>query len=1057
MSLAVSDTANALVLSGSTPLAERRARLRAAKHQREEEAVKALLDSHGLSDADRRAIGDEAARTVTTARGRRSELGALDNFLQEFGLSNQEGIALMCIAECLLRIADPDTADRLIAEKVAKGQWDAHLGRSDSAFVNAAAWGLMMTGRLVTVDRARVGDAPSLLKRLVSRSGEPVIRAAMMQAMRIMGTHFVMGRTIGEALAVAAKAKDPTLSYSFDMLGEGARTSAQAARYFEAYANAIDAVGAQARGRGPIAAPGVSIKLSALHPRYVEAQRERVMRELLPAVKTLALKARHHDINLTIDAEEADRLDLSLDLIAHLAHDRDLAGWNGLGLAIQAYAKRTVHLVDWLVDLARAAGRRLMVRLVKGAYWDSEIKWSQIGGHEDYPVFTRKAATDLSYLVCARRMLAAPDAIYPQFATHNAYTISAILHLAGGNRDLEFQRLHGMGELLYTAAREVCHELPRVRIYAPVGTHEDLLPYLVRRLLENGANSNFVNAYMDPDVPVAQVVADPVAQLLDSGHLRHPRIPRPVEIFGAERRNSQGIDLTARERVEGLHVAMAKALDRRWTAGPIVGGRELAGPEKPVTDPSDRRRVVGVTVEADRAAIDQALTLSARAQRAWNDRGGVERAAILSRAADLMEESVAPLMALLVREAGKTLGDAVAEVREAVDFLRYYAARAAEQFGAPIRLPGPTGESNELYLAGRGTFVCISPWNFPLAIFTGQVVAALAAGNAVVAKPAEQTPLVAAETVRLLHRAGVPADVLHLLPGDGESVGRALTQDPRIAGVAFTGSTEVGRLINRTLAGRDGPILPLIAETGGQNAMIVDSTALLEQVVDDCVNSAFFSAGQRCSALRVLFAQEEVADHLAGLLAGAMDELRLGDPWQLATDIGPVIDAGARQILLDHAARMDREARLVKAMALPPELADGTFFAPRFYEIDSLSQLPREVFGPVLHMVRFRAGDLDRVVADIAATGYGLTFGVHSRLESRAVDLFRRLGVGNAYVNRNMVGAVVGVQPFGGQGLSGTGPKAGGPHYLHRFATEKTLTVNITAFGGNASLLELGG
>ncbi|MFM2044214.1 MAG: bifunctional protein PutA, partial [Pseudomonadota bacterium] len=864
-------------------LAAARERMRAAKHREEVAVVTDLLEAHGLSSDERSAIQAAAEGVVKNARGRRSELGPLDNFLQEFGLSNQEGLALMCIAECLLRIADPATADRLIAEKVSKGQWDVHLGQSDSAFVNAAAWGLMMTGKVIDLDRK--GDAGSMLKKLVARSGEPVIRTAMMQAMRMMGGHFVMGKTITEALAKAKDAKPAGTVHSYDMLGEGARTWAQADRYWDAYLNAINAVGQAAQGRGPVGADGVSIKLSALHPRYVEAQQAQVVATLVPKLKDLALAAKRWNINFTIDAEEADRLDLSLDLIEALAHDRDLAGWNGLGLAIQAYAKRTVHLVDWLAALARSAGRRLMVRLVKGAYWDSEIKWSQIAGHDDYPVFTRKAGTDLSYLVCARKMLAATDAIYPQFATHNAYTIAGILHLAGGNRDFEFQRLHGMGDLLYAAARDTLKDMPRVRIYAPVGTHEDLLPYLVRRLLENGANSNFVNAYMDPDVPVDQVVADPISQLQTEGQLRHARIPLPTDIYGAERQNSHGLDLTAREKVDQLHADMRAAMDRAWTAAPIVGGRELSGPSRPVTDPSNRSHTVGTVVEADAAAIDRALTLSTAAQPAWNGQGGAARAAILRKAADLLEADTALYMALLVREAGKTLPDGVAEIREAVDFLRYYAAQAEAQFQDPVRLPGPTGESNELYLVGRGTFLCISPWNFPLAIFLGQVTAALAAGNAVVAKPAEQTPLVAAAAIRLMLKAGVPADVLHLLPGDGETVGAKLTADLRVSGVCFTGSTEVARIINRTLANREGPIVPLIAETGGQNAMIVDSTALLEQVVDDCVASAFHSAGQRCSALRVLFAQEEIADDLAHMLAGAMDLIRLGDPWTTETDV----------------------------------------------------------------------------------------------------------------------------------------------------------------------------
>ncbi|ACI99178.1 proline dehydrogenase [Rhodospirillum centenum SW] len=1033
--------------------------LRALKHLCEDKAIAQLAGAHGLTPDERALIHELAVKVVDGARGRRRELGPLDALLQEFGLTNHEGIALMCIAECLLRVADPETADRLIAEKLSQGQWDTHLGHSDSAFVNATAWALALSGRLVELDPAEVGgNAPGFLKRVAQRAGEPVIRSAMAKAMRMMGEHFVMGGTIDAALAVARSARPASTVFSFDMLGEGARNPEQAERYFDAYQQAIDAVGAQAGGRGPQESSGVSIKLSALHPRYEFAQRARVMTELVPRVKTLALSAKRWNINFTIDAEEADRLDLSLDVVEALATDPDLAGWNGLGVAVQAYQKRAPRVIDWLAATARRAGRRFMVRLVKGAYWDSEIKHSQQAGHEDYPVYTRKAATDLSYLVCARRMLAASDAIFPQFATHNAFTIAAILHIAGENRDLEFQRLFGMGELLYTAARETLTAMPRVRVYAPVGTHADLLPYLIRRLLENGASSSFVNTYMDPDVPVGRVVADPVAAMTEEAATRHPKIPVPADIYGGERRNSRGYDLSAPETVEPLLHRIDKAMaGGGWTAAPIVGGRQLSGQGRPVSSPVDRSRTVGTLVEATAAQVEEAVGLAAAAQPGWDRLGGKRRADILNRMADALEADDAPLLGLLVHEAGKILPDATSELREAVDFCRYYAARAREQFGTPLRLPGPTGESNDLYLAGRGVFACISPWNFPLAIFVGQMAAALAAGNSVVAKPAEQTPLIAAEVVRRFHRAGVPGAVLHLLPGTGETVGARLVADPRVAGVAFTGSTETARAINRTLADRDGPIVPLIAETGGQNAMIVDSTALLEQVVDDCIQSAFLSAGQRCSALRVLYAQEEIADRLAAMLSGAMDMLTLGDPRHLATDVGPIIDDPARQVLEEHVRRMDREARLIKAVPVPESLSAGTFFGPRFYEIDGIARLPREVFGPVLHMIRFRSGEIDGVVRGLQSTGYGLTFGIHSRLETRAFELFRTMGVGNTYINRNMVGAVVGVQPFGGQGLSGTGPKAGGPHYLLRFATEKTLTVNTTAFGGNTALLALGG
>ena len=1037
-------------------LVQLRARFRQAKHADEEVCVRELLAAHGLAEAERAAIATRAVAVVEAARARRGELGPLDAFLQEYGLSNQEGVALLCIAECLLRIADPPTADRLIAEKLSKGDWDAHLGRSESAFVNASAWALVMSGRLVELGE---GDAPGLLQRLVTRSGETVIRAAMLRAMRMMGDHFVMGRTILEALGNAA---DDAL-HSFDMLGEGARTSEQAERYLAAYADAIATVGQAGAGRGPEGSPGVSIKLSALHPRYVAAQRERVIVELVPKVKRLAADAKRFDINLTIDAEEADRLDLSLDVLEALARDPDLAGWRGLGLAVQAYQKRAAALVDWLVALARACDRRLMVRLVKGAYWDSEIKWAQQAGHPDHPVFTRKATTDLSYLVAAKKLLAAGDAIWPQFATHNAYTIAAIHRLAGGRGNFEFQRLYGMGELLYATAADVLGEgdakLPRLRVYAPVGTHADLLPYLVRRLLENGANSSFINHYMDPAIPVDEVVADPVAALSPPAPLRHPDIAAPPDLYAPERQNSAGIDLTAGDQVADLRAGIGLALSRPRRAAALVSGAETpvaARAGRGVRDPADRRRVIGTVLDATPDDIDRAYRAALAAQPSWDERGGPARAEILERAGDALEQHRDTLLALLVREGGKTLPDSVGELREAVDFCRYYALQGRRGFGPATLLPGPTGQSDELSLHGRGVFVAISPWNFPLSIFLGQVVAALAAGNAVLAKPAEQTPLVAMEAVRLLHGAGVPSDVLHLLPGDGD-VGHALTSDSRLAGVVFTGSTEVARNINRVLAARDGAIVPLIAETGGQNALIVDSTALLEQVVDDAIASAFLSAGQRCSALRVLFAQEEIADELAHMLAGAMDELRLGDPFDLSTDIGPIIDDPAGLALERHARRMDGEARLIKAIAPPPALKDGTFFGPRLYEIERLGQLQGEVFGPILHLVRYRAEALDQVRAAIAATGYGLTFGVHSRLEQRARGLFRRLPVGNGYVNRSLVGAVVGTQPFGGMGLSGTGPKAGGPHYLPRFAVEKSLSVNTAALGGNTDLLDLGG
>ncbi|WP_374440545.1 bifunctional proline dehydrogenase/L-glutamate gamma-semialdehyde dehydrogenase PutA [Stella sp.] len=1029
-----------------------RAALRRATRADETAVVEGLLAAATLSSDARDRVAMQARRLVEAVRGGRSGKGGLDAFLHEYELSSQEGIVLMCLAEALLRIPDSETVDRLIRDKIGRADWQRHLGASDSTFVNASTWALMLTGRLVRSDE-RPGYAGAL-RRLVGRAGEPVIREAVTAAMRILGRQFVMGRTIAEALARARPAEQAGYRHSYDMLGEAARTAADAERYFRAYEAAIAAIGAEARGRGPIEAPGISIKLSALHPRFEFAQAARVHGELTPRVAELARQAKAVGIGFTVDAEEADRLDLSLDVIEGVAADPSLAGWDGFGLAVQAYQKRALPLLDWLADLARRSRRRLMVRLVKGAYWDSEIKRSQERGLAGYPVFTRKVATDVSYIACARRLLADGSAFYPQFATHNAHTVATVLELAGNRRDWEFQRLHGMGEALYgeVVGRD---KLDRpARVYAPVGSHEDLLAYLVRRLLENGANTSFVNRLVDEKAPIEEIVADPVVRLGRLAVKPHPGIPQPADLYGAERRNSAGIDLANPVATQALADAMAAALRQPAAALPLVGGRPADGAARPVASPADRTVQVGTVVEATGEVVDQAIARAARAAPDWDALPVEERAAVLDRAAALYEAEGPRLMALVVREGGRTVPDALSELREAVDFLRYYAARAREDF-RPRRLPGPTGERNELRLAGRGTFACISPWNFPLAIFTGQIAAALAAGNSVLAKPAEQTPLVGSAAVGLLHRAGVPGDVLQFLPGDGATVGARLVADPRVSGIAFTGSTETARAINRVLADRPGPIAPFIAETGGQNALIVDSSALPEQVVQDVLTSAFNSAGQRCSALRVLFVQDDAADRTLAMLKGAMAELRIGDPALLATDVGPVIDADAQAMLQRHAERMRREGKALVEMALPAGTERGTFFAPAAYEIDSLSRLEGEVFGPILHVVRWQAGRLDQVLDAIRATGYGLTLGIHSRIDETVRHVTQRLGVGNTYVNRNMVGAVVGVQPFGGEGLSGTGPKAGGPHYLLRFATERTLSVDTTAAGGNASLLSL--
>jgi RHH-type proline utilization regulon transcriptional repressor/proline dehydrogenase/delta 1-pyrroline-5-carboxylate dehydrogenase len=1040
-------------LPSPTPL---RAAIRALHRADETECVEALLRRAALpSDALDR-IADTARRLVRAVRQRRYRQGGLDAFLHEYALSSREGIVLMCLAEALLRIPDADTADRLIRDKIGGADWEKHIGRSESLFVNASTWALMLTGRIVGPEPEGGGDWAGVMKRLLARSGEPVIRAAVVQAMRIMGRQFVMGRTIAEALERAGQAERQGYRHSYDMLGEAARTAADAARYMDSYRAAIDAIGRAAKGAPTIHdAPNISVKLSALHPRYEFAQRRRVLEELVPRLAELARRARDHGIGLTVDAEEADRLDLSLDLIEAVSADPGLKGWDGFGLAVQAYQKRAPAVIDWLADLARRHARRLMVRLVKGAYWDSEIKRAQERGLDGYPVFTRKAATDVSYLVCARALLADPQAFYPCFATHNAHTLAAVLEFAGDRRDWEFQRLHGMGEALYEEVVGKDRMDRPCRVYAPVGGHEDLLAYLVRRLLENGANTSFVNRLVDEKAPIDSIIADPVAALRRLPSKPHPRIPLPRDLFGGERANSRGIDLSDPAVLGPLAQSMAVAGQGRWHAAPIVGGIERRGRAEPMTSPADRARVVGELTQADAAIVEEALARAARAQAGWNLTPAAGRAACLERAAEAMEREVAELMALAVCEAGKTIPDALAEVREAVDFCRYYAARARAEFASAQPLPGPTGELNSIALHGRGVFACISPWNFPLAIFTGQVAAALAAGNAVIAKPAEQTPLMAAKAVELLHRAGVPGDVLHLLPGGGETVGAALVRDPRVAGVAFTGSTEVAKAIQRALADRPGPIVPLIAETGGQNAMIVDSSALPEQVTNDAIISAFHSAGQRCSALRVLFVQQDIADRLLAMLVGAMDELVVGDPALLSTDVGPVIDEDALAMLEKHAERMAREGKVLRRCRLGPGADKGTFFAPLLVEIDSLKRLTREVFGPILHVVRYEANRLDEVLDQVAATGYGLTLGVHSRIDETVRRVTGRLPVGNAYVNRSMIGAVVGVQPFGGEGLSGTGPKAGGPRYLHRFATERTLSIDTTAAGGNASLLSL--
>jgi RHH-type proline utilization regulon transcriptional repressor/proline dehydrogenase/delta 1-pyrroline-5-carboxylate dehydrogenase len=1020
------------------------------KYRDEAAVIADLLAAQPLSAEDRAAVRAEAEALVRGARRSVRKQGVVESFLQEFSLGTREGLALMCLAEALLRTPDDDTRDKLIAEKIGSADWASHLGGSDSLFVNASTWGLMLTGKIVEPDDQAQRDLPAFIKKVAGRLGEPVIRAAVGQAIRIMGEQFVLGRTIEAAIKRAAHDGDIC---SFDMLGEGARTAADAARYEKAYADAIETVGKLSNKAGPEAGHGVSVKLSALTPRYEATQEARVWDELYPRVLRLARIAAKHDLNFTIDAEEADRLALSLKLLDRLCREPELGAWTGLGLAVQAYQKRCPEVIARLAALSKETGRRLMVRLVKGAYWDSEIKRAQVAGRPDYPVYTTKPATDLSYLVCAKALIAAAPHLYAQFATHNAHTLAAVVRMSknAGVR-IEHQRLHGMGEALYKAADDL-YDGVVLRAYAPVGGHEDLLPYLVRRLLENGANTSFVHALLDERVPVEKVVVDPITAV-EAHPDRHAKIPTPVDVYGPSRRNSAGLDLSVKTDRDRLAAHVAELDKLTLSAGPLVGGKLTVGaPPMPVQSPTDHDRVVGVVSEAQLPQIDQAFRLARAAQSAWDQAGGPARAEVLRAMGDALEANLERLCAILSREAGKTLPDAIAEVREAVDFCRYYAKLAQAQFGlAGEVLTGPVGETNSLRLAGRGVFVCISPWNFPLAIFTGQIAAALAAGNAVLAKPAEQTPLIAMEAVKLYHAAGLDHRLLALLPGRGETVGAALTAHQGLDGVAFTGGTDTAWRINQTLAQRQGPIVPFIAETGGLNGMFVDTTAQREQVIDDVILSAFGSAGQRCSALRLLFLPHDTADHVIEGLKGAMDALVLGDPALAVTDVGPVIDAEAKTALDKHLVRLNREAKVLHQLTAPEA---GTFFAPVLAEIPAADFLEREVFGPVLHVVRYRPEDLEQVAGALAARRYGLTLGVHSRIESFAADVQRLVPAGNCYVNRSMTGAVVGVQPFGGEGLSGTGPKAGGPHALLRYAVERALSINITAQGGDPTLLNL--
>jgi RHH-type proline utilization regulon transcriptional repressor/proline dehydrogenase/delta 1-pyrroline-5-carboxylate dehydrogenase len=986
-------------------------------------------------------IDARATRLVEAIRARSGGLGGVEDFLHAYTLSSREGLALMVLAEALLRVPDSATADRLIEDKLKTGGWARHDARSTALLVSASAWTLGITARVI-----HPGETPEgIVEALVKRLGLPAVRAATRQAMRLLGSHFVLGQTIAEALARARAGGD--YLYSYDMLGEGARTAADAARYFDAYARAIEAIARSAGRAVPPRRPGISVKLSALHPRYEAVSRDRVVAELAPKLLELARAAKSFDLNFTVDAEEADRLELSLEVIAAVLRDPSLADWDGFGLAVQVYQKRAGAVIGWIAHAAEALDRRLTVRLVKGAYWDTEIKRAQERGLADYPVFTRKAMTDLCYTDCVRRLLKARPWLYPQFATHNALTVASVIEDAGGVSGYEFQRLHGMGEALY---EELLRDFPDAtcRVYAPVGGYSDLLAYLVRRLLENGANSSFVSVVADRSVPIADILRRPQKRIAGPQQARNARVPLPRDLFAPERVNSMGVEFGDRAALQRL-TAEVDAARGRVKAKPLIDGAAVNGRPRKVRSPIDGA-VIGIVEEANETVMADAIAAAQRGFATWNATPVAGRAASLTRAGDAIERNRGRLIAMLQHEGGRTLDDCVAEVREAADYCRYYAAQALRTL-IPEPLPGPTGESNTLQYRGRGVVACISPWNFPLAIFIGQVAAALAAGNTVVAKPAEQTPLVAFEAVKVVHEAGIPPTVLHYVPGDG-TVGAKLVADGRIAGVGLTASTEVGRHINPALAAKDRPIAPLIAETGGINAMIVDATALPEQVSDDVVTSVFRSAGQRCSALRLLCLQEDVADHVLAMVAGAMRELKLGDPRDPATHVGPVIDAEAKDKLERWIAAMQVRGSLRFRWdgAMP---TGGTYVAPAIVELASARELTEEVFGPVLHVVRWRAAELDRLLDEIAGNGTALTLGIHSRIDATATHIVARLPHGNVYVNRNMIGAVVGSQPFGGSGLSGTGPKAGGPDMLRRLALEQVVTINTAASGGNATLL----
>lgn len=1019
----------------------------------EAECLEKLLPDASFPPNQAKEVLATAGQLVDATREFKKSQSKIDALLHQYDLSTEEGISLMCLAEALLRIPDKDTMDKFISDKLSNADWQSHISRENPLFINAATWSLLLTGTIYAPTLNHEEGMYATLKRTISRLGAAVIRPIILQMMKAIGTQFVMGQDINSALTRAVDFEAEGYRFSYDMLGEAARTEEDAKTYYQSYVTAIDAIGLTAKSGSPAQNPGISIKLSALHPRYEFSKYDEVMAEMPPMLLALAKQAKKYDIGLTVDAEEADRLDLSLDIFEKVFTDPELDGWEGLGLAVQAYQKRASYVLDWLADLSRRKQKRMMVRLVKGAYWDAEIKVSQIQGFANYPVFTRKNSTDVSYLACARKLLSLPECFYPQFGTHNAYSVAAIMEMAGPNAQFEFQCLHGMGAPLYHQIVDKNKFNRATRIYAPVGTHRDLLGYLVRRLLENGANSSFVNKLADDKTPVEEIVFDPAERVQKLASKPHPRIPSPQNIYG-KWENSEGMDLSNDHVLASLKKTADQVIANaaNWVAGPIVNGQTMkTGNAEPRFSPNNQAEAIGHVYKAEAETVETAIHSAEKST--WANTPVEERSAILEKAADAFQKAMPELVAILNREAGKSIFDSISEVRETIDYCRYYAYRAKEDM-TPHELPGPTGESNVLVLHPRGIFACISPWNFPLAIFAGQVIAALATGNTVLAKPAEQTPYIAYRAVQILHAAGVPTDALQLLIGRGSVVGAKMVSDERVAGVMFTGSTETAKFIERSLANRNGAIAVLIAETGGQNAMIVDSSALAEQTVADVVMSAFNSAGQRCSALRVLFVQEDIAPKIITMMQGYMSQFTVGDPGWISNDIGPVIDQASKEMLQAHYDKMMQAGKLVAQIPVV-NAPDGHYFAPSAFEIDNLNILEGEVFGPILHIIRYKSGELDKVMDAIIKTGYGLTLGVHSRIDAVTKYVADRMPVGNIYINRNMIGAVVGVQPFGGERLSGTGPKAGGPHYLPRLCVERTISTNTTAVGGNARLVSL--